>query len=134
MVMLCAFLTQCSAPQKTRSDVLRVVEYQGYVSEGSLKELVRYNTEAGEDIVLIFAADWCKACQGLRQLMDTGGISASSSSIVFVNVDESWAAHLAQVLGVLQIPAMIHFNSEGDVRKISFGQYKILVYLLAHFR
>lgn len=134
IVMLSAFLTQCSAPQQTRRDVLKVVEYQGYISEHSLKELVRFNAEAGEDTIIIFAADWCPQCKSLKRLMDTGGIDNSLGSIVFVSVDEEWGARLAELLGVLQIPAMIHFDSEGAVRKLSFGQYKILVYLMAQFR
>lgn len=126
------FLTQCAAPIQNTSKTLRIVEYNGYIERDSLESLIKWNLEHKKETVLIFGAHWCGACQNLKILSEEAGVNLEH--VKFVDIDDPWVASIAADIGLVQIPALVHFNVAGGVKHVRLGQYKVLVYLLRHFR
>ena len=130
-------LEGCGAPQERVSDsntVLRV-EYEGkevhrrggkYVSELQL----RRKLNAGEEIVVIFSAEWCSSCKLLERALKQADLKIN---LVYVNMDEEWAKQLASIIGFREVPTMLHVDANGDTLRAEQGPGRIVTYLLIQF-
>ena len=78
---------------------------------------------------IIFAAPWCPACKILRQALRQINML---DSVVFVNVDDSFANHLGQFYGVNSIPTMISFSEKGLPEHKNIGPRRIVDHLIVH--
>ncbi len=113
-----------------------IVHYEGkevfrrdnqYTSEQELTNLLKTK----QDFVIIFAADWCGACKQVKKALKQASLP---KRIYFLNIDELWVQKLAALMGVKNIPLMVHANSTGDTIAAFVGPKDILLYLLLNFR
>ena len=137
LVLTCVAIS-CGSSQvdhSTRSAEL-VVHYEGkevfrrnnaYTSEQELTNLLKTK----QDFVIIFAADWCSACKQVKKALKQAKLP---KRIYFLNVDELWVQKLAALMGVKNIPLMVHTNSTGNTIAAFVGPKDILLYLLLNFR
>ncbi len=112
-----------------------VVHYNGqeehrrntrYINENQLRSLLGQKKE----VVIIFGADWCKACQLTRKAIDQAKLKGS---IHWVNIEETWAGKLAMVMGIRAIPVMFHVAKSGKTLAVRVGPGKIVSYLALRF-
>lgn len=74
-----------------------------------LKELLG----EGKPVVVDFHADWCRPCHALAPEIEAlAGDLGEQTRFVKVDVDEN--PDLAQELGIMSIPTVIHFSSSGE--------------------
>lgn len=78
------------------------------VSEAQLKQ--RLGT--GKAIVVDFHADWCAPCRQVAPELDK--LAESHTDVEFVKVDVDANPALAQELGVMGVPTIVHFSADGQ--------------------
>jgi len=78
------------------------------VDEVQLKERLG----AGKAIVADFYADWCAPCRVVGPELDK--LSRSYGDVEFVKVDVDANPALAQELGVMGVPTVVHFSGAGE--------------------
>lgn len=67
----------------------------------------------GKPVVVDFHADWCRPCHALAPEIETlAGDLSEEARFVKIDIDEN--PELAQELGIMSIPTVIHFSSSGD--------------------
>ena len=112
-----------------------VVHYNGkevhrrgskYISQEQLTNL----SDNGEEIIVIFSADWCKACDFTRKLINRVNFKAK---IYYLNLDELWVKKVALLMKVKTIPYMVHTGRQDKKEIIKIGPGPIVEYLLSQF-
>ena len=74
-------------------------------------ELTELRT-AGKPVVVDFYADWCGPCRAIGPEIET--LASSTPDTTFVKLDVDANPELAVELGVMGIPTVIHFASDGS--------------------
>lgn len=78
------------------------------IDEVQLKERLG----AGKAIVADFYADWCAPCRVISPELEK--LAATHADIEFVKIDVDANPALAQELGVMSIPTIVHFSPQGE--------------------
>lgn len=79
---------------------------------------------------LIFGADWCGACRGLRGLVADANLD--KDEVIWLNVEHRWVRNLlSQMGGIRMVPYMVEVEPNGEFGERRSGLGKILTYLLA---
>lgn len=80
---------------------------------------IRESTRTGKPVVMVFHAEWCKACRRYREVWkDPGVVSATRDFVmILVDVDRDPKANGAFSPDGTYVPRTIFYNSEGDVMK-----------------
>ena len=84
----------------------------------------------GEELILIFSADWCNACSLTKKALKQANLN---KKVYYLNIDDDWVKKLASIMKISSVPTMLHTNSGGDVKKILIGPSDITLYLLLNF-
>lgn len=71
-----------------------------------------------EDL-MIFTADWCKACAQLKQLIDNDKSIEDKYNIIYVDYDAN--PDLVKQMKVRKIPTSFIFNKDGRIRSKNVG-------------
>ena len=120
-----------STPEQTRNAEL-IVTYEGKVvnhkrptwyNEHQLREELKIPGKK----FLIFGAPWCGACTHLRKLLDQAELS---HKVMFVNVDEEWAGHVAKFYGIKGVPTMFELGKNTKVDAVKVGPNSIVMHIL----
>jgi thiol-disulfide isomerase/thioredoxin len=77
------------------------------IDEVQLKERLG----SGTAIVAKFTADWCAPCRAIAPELEK--LAATHADIEFVAVDVDANPALAQELGVMGVPTLVHFGGDG---------------------
>jgi len=85
----------------------------------------------GNDVVIIFSADWCKACRLTRDTLTKAKLSIN---VYYVDVDESWVMQLAGIMSIKTIPIMFHTDKAGKTLAARVGPASIVSYLIKLYR
>ena len=67
---------------------------------------------SGKAVVVDFYADWCGPCHAIAPEVEA--LATSTSDAEFVKLDVDANPELAMELGVMGIPTVIHFASDGS--------------------
>jgi len=94
-----------------------------YSSRQDLNKLI----DKKEPFVIIFAADWCKACSMTKRALKKIIIN---KKVLFLNADEDWVRSLMAVMKINSIPTMIGTDKQGNIISRSSGAGEIITYLL----
>jgi thioredoxin len=78
------------------------------IDEAQLKERLR----SGRRIVADFYADWCAPCRAVAPELET--LAARYGDVEFVKIDVDANPQLANELGVMGVPTIVHFSAEGE--------------------
>ena len=78
-------------------------------------------------IYIVFAADWCGACDNLYRLLQDAGIE---NSVVFVDIERTWGFLFSREMGVNGVPTLAVINSNKTIQTRA-GVNKIITYLVA---
>jgi thiol:disulfide interchange protein len=117
-------------PEKRNSDL--TVTYEGkivYEASGrytSEAELRRALAEDGRKY-LIFAADWCEACNFLRKAVDQAELT---DKVMYLNIDKPWVQALARHYKIKGVPLMFVLDTETRIVDIREGPGAIVIRLL----
>jgi thioredoxin 1 len=79
-----------------------------FIDEVQLKERLG----SGKAIVADFTADWCAPCRAISPELDK--LSQTHADVDFVKVDVDANPALAQELGVMGVPTVVHFSAAGE--------------------
>lgn len=69
--------------------------------------------------LMIFTADWCKACDQLKQLIDNDKSIEDKYNIIYVDYDAN--PDLVKQMKVRKIPTSFIFNKDGRIRSKNVG-------------
>ena len=87
-------------------------------------------TEKKQEIVLIFSASWCSACNLTKKAISQANLK---TEVRYLNIDEDWVKKLAAILEIQQVPTMVHVGRDGSFLRKEVGPGKIITYLLIKF-
>ena len=73
----------------------------------------------GKAVVADFYADWCAPCRAVAPELET--LEAKYGDVEFVKVDVDANPALANELGVMGVPTVVHFSPAGDEVARSVG-------------
>ena len=100
-----------------------VVHYNGkevhrrggkWVSESELA----LRTKNHKEIIVIFGADWCKACNLTRKIIKKINIK---TKVYYLNFDEPWVKKIAYLMQIKAIPYMVHSKDSGKFEAHRIG-------------
>ena len=83
-----------------------------------------------EELIVIFAADWCNGCKLTRKAIKQANLKVK---VVYINVDEQWVRKLMSIMEIRQIPLMLHIDKDGKTKTSRYGAGKIVTYLISRF-
>ena len=136
LIAIALFGLSCGpSPSITNSNTELVVHYNGkevhrrsnkYISEKQLLHLIR----SKQDFVIIFAADWCKACTLTKKALKQAKLK---KPIYYLNVGSDWVKRLAGDMHIKSIPLMIHTDKNNKTKASLVGPSDIVLYLLLNF-
>lgn len=141
-ILLCAALSfpflSCGGAQEgspATNNTELIVHYEGkevhrrskYISQNQLHNLI----EQKKEIIIIFSAEWCKACKLTRKALTQANLSGAP--VNYLNIDEPWVQKLAVTLKIRAVPYMFHIDSNGQPLAIKVGPGKIVSYLLLRY-
>lgn len=66
----------------------------------------------GKPVVADFSADWCAPCRVIAPELEK--LAAEHTDVEFVKVDVDANPALAQRLGVMGVPTVVHFGPDGE--------------------
>lgn len=78
------------------------------IDEVQLKERLG----SGRRIVADFYADWCAPCRAVAPELET--LAERYADVEFVKIDVDVNPQLANKLGVMGVPTIVHFSAEGE--------------------
>jgi thioredoxin 1 len=78
------------------------------LTETQLKEKLG----TGKALVAKFTADWCGPCHAVAPELEK--LAGSHADIEFVEIDVDVNPALAQELGVMGVPTIVHFSPAGE--------------------
>ena len=78
------------------------------ITEVQLKERLG----SGKPIVADFTATWCPPCRAIVPELDK--LASTHVGVEFVKIDVDENPDLAQQLGVMSVPTLVHFSAEGE--------------------
>ena len=136
-VLLFLFLFGCSGGPEVNhnSNTEVVVHYEGkevyrrgskYIGPNELQLALN----SGREVIVVFAADWCKNCNLLRTAEQQAKLKVP---VYYINVDEPWANAFAAELGIKSIPLMAHIGKDQLTVAIRQGAGQIITYLVSRF-
>lgn len=70
---------------------------------------------ACSDELLIFSADWCPSCQQLKAAIEQDPTLVADYAVVILDFDNN--ADLAKGYKIRSIPAILHLQSDGKIRR-----------------
>ena len=123
-----------STTQPTKRNAELVVTYEGkeikrenptWFNEPQLREALK---RPGKKY-LIFGAPWCKSCNFLRTALRQGNLL---DDVIFINIDEEYAGHVAQFYGIKSIPTMFALDERSSITTVKVGPNQITMHLLIH--
>lgn len=137
LVFLSSLFLSCSALETKPnhdSNTELVVTYYGkevhrrspYLSLTELENL----TKQKKDIIIIFSANWCSACQLTKKAISQAELK---TKVYYLNIDEDWVKKLALMFEIRAVPTMIHVDKDGNLANIKTGPGDIVTYLLIKF-
>ena len=136
LALFTVFSLSCgSLPSANNSNTELVVHYNGkevhrrggeYISEQKLVSLIRTN----QDFVVIFVADWCKACTLTKKALKQAKLK---KPVYYLNADLEWVQRLAGMMEIKSIPLMVHTGPDGKTKASLIGPSDIVLYLLLNF-
>ena len=85
--------------------------------------------ESSNKKVIIFGATWCKPCIQLQKVVKKAEFK---QEVHFINLEEPWAFHMAQDLGIKDVPFMLYIDEKGDPIAMRKGANQIALYLLVN--
>ena len=135
VILICVFIPSCSGPPvKHNPNTELVVHYNGKEvhrrsSYLTLTELTNL-TEKKQEIVLIFSASWCSACNLTKKAVSQANLK---TEVRYLNIDEDWVKKLAAALKIQQVPTMVHVGKDGSFLRKEIGPGRIITYLLIKF-
>jgi thioredoxin-like negative regulator of GroEL len=136
-LILSLSLLSCGGGQAeyNNSNTELVVHYEGkevhrrggkYISEQQLRKLL----ESGEELIVIFSADWCSGCDLARKAIKQAKLK---TKVYYINIDEPWAQKIAAMMKIKTVPLMLHVGSEGQTLGARIGPGSIVVYLVLRY-
>ena len=87
-------------------------------------------TEKKQEMVLIFSAGWCSACDLTRKAISQAKLK---TKVHYLNIDRDWVKKIAATLEIRQVPTMVHVGRDGSFLRKEVGPGKIITYLLIKF-
>mgnify|MGYP003330556400 CR=1 FL=1 len=124
-----------SGPTYVNSNTELVVTYNGqeefrrntrYISEKQLRSLL----DQGKETIIIFGADWCKACGLVRETITKAKFN---TKVHWLNLNEPWTSKLAVIMGIKSIPIMFHVSKDGNTLGVRVGPASIISYLAIRY-
>jgi thioredoxin-related protein len=112
-----------------------IVQYEGkevhrrnskYVGEHELRQILN----RGEEVVVIFSAEWCSNCKLAERAIKQAKLN---TKVYYVNMDERWARELAKLVGFNTVPTMMHIDKQGNTISTKVGAGQIVTYLVIRF-
>jgi len=76
---------------------------------------------------LIFGAPWCKSCTFLRKALRQAELL---HKVVFINVDDEWAANIATFYSVKNLPTLFEIAPDTKITTAKVGPSQIVMHLL----
>ncbi len=124
-----------NAAQETAKGADLVVTYQGKVVHERNPRYLNLNkleslANQSKPFILIFAADWCKACKLTREAVAAANLKVD---VYYANADHEWVQHLMAVMGTSSVPYMAHTSASGEIVSTQLGASRIVTYLLRNF-
>lgn len=112
-ILICAALSPAAARQPHLAEVWNGAE----IAWRDVGPGIRESTRTGKPAVMVFHAEWCKACRRYREVWkDPGVVSATSDFVmILVDVDRDPKANGAFSPDGTYVPRTIFYSSEGDV-------------------
>lgn len=112
-----------------------VVTYQGEIVHKRSSRYITLNkleslANQSKPFILIFAADWCKACKLTREAVAAANLKVD---VYYANADHEWVQHLMAVMGTTGVPFMAHTSATGEIVSTQLGASRIVTYLLSNF-
>jgi len=137
LLFLLSFLLSCggSPKQPENSNTEAIITYNGkevsrrgsrYIGAHELRALL----DRGEEVIVVFSADWCGACELTRTALEKAKLK---TEVYYINVDEPWVAKLAGMMSIKSVPLMIHTSSEGKTIATKVGPGQIVIYLITRY-
>jgi len=134
--LLAVTTLSCGAPPPAKENNTElIVHYNGkevhrrgskYTSQIELRNALDNNKE----VVIIFAAEWCPACELARKAIKQAKLT---TPVYYLNIDEFWVAKLAKIMEIKSIPFMLHADNKGNAKAIKVGPGQIVIYLITNF-
>jgi thioredoxin 1 len=78
------------------------------ISQAQLKERLAL----GKPIVADFTATWCPPCRAIVPELEK--LASTHADVDFVKIDVDENPELAQELGVMSVPTLVHFSADGQ--------------------
>ena len=130
LLMLTIVACGSNAPQTRNAEL--VVTYHGkkikherptWYNEAQLREEIK---KPGEKY-LIFGTKWCKACTFLRKALDQADVL---NKVVFIDIDEPWAAQISKIYGINAVPTMLEIGKNTNITDVKVGPASIVMHML----
>ena len=127
LMMTLFAISGCTNIQKKSDKPLCIHEHVGSSKYTSVKKFEK-QLASGDELFIVFGADWCKPCIYLFERLKEARII---DSVIFLNVDTTWAFILSKRLGVQGLPTLVVLkNGRKEAMRTTPGE--ILIYLLAN--
>lgn len=112
-----AFVALADIPATARQPHLADVWNGAEIAWRDVGPGIRESTRSGRPVVMVFHAEWCKACRRYREVWkDPGVVSASRDFVmILIDVDRDPKANGAFSPDGTYVPRTIFYDSEGDV-------------------
>lgn len=118
-VVLLAWSVLVQAPASARSPNLAEAWNGAQIEWRDVGAGIREATHTGKPLVMVFHAEWCKACRRYREVWKDPGVVAGSRNfvMVLVDVDQRPQDNGAFSPDGTYIPRTIFYSAEGEVMK-----------------
>jgi thioredoxin-related protein len=119
----------------TQNNTELVVTYNGkevhrrggrYIGEKFLRNRLKQEKET----IIIFSADWCKACDLARKAIKQADLK---TEVYYLDMDAPWVRELARLMGIKGVPLMLHVGKDGKTIAVRSGPGMIVTYLVINF-
>lgn len=89
-----------------------------------IKIAEQHAQETGNNLVLVFTADWCQYCKPLeKQLLDNmKDINEQGWIVCFVDYDSN--KDIAKKYGVTGLPTSVFLNGQKSIKQLGYSSYQ----------
>ena len=117
--VLLAWSLLAQAPASARSPNLAEAWNGAEIAWRDVGPGIREATRTGKPLVMVFHAEWCKACRQYREVWKDPGVVAGSRNfvMVLVDVDQRPQDNGAFSPDGTYVPRTIFYSAEGEVMK-----------------
>lgn len=123
---LILLFSACSS-QQVVSECQHMIKEPKYSTHKDVGEAIKAQSQglSMETLYIIFAADWCEACNRLFHLLKEAKID---KRVIFVDIERTWGFLFSREMGAKGVPTLAVINSNKTIQ-IKAGLGNIMEYL-----